>query len=224
MFLVCGRKSEEKLCPVWRKDKHYLNVLNITCSPQLKMPQKNSPIAWKKKTFSQNEFKWNIWIIGTRSGLGSLSQPHSCGMTSKHVIIQCNIKSFICISHKFSFCFSFTQNSIETSLLILYTGRGFFINTSAGLLGLNTAIFFLLHPFIHPSQLPCIHPGQNKNSLFKRLPRQCQHIGSTGAEVVQLTNPGLATPPSALHNSNLLLNLGQVRCSLVAAPSVCHRT
>lgn len=95
--------------------------------------------------------------------------------------------------------------------LILQTGRGFFMNTSAGLLGLNTAIFFLLHPFIHPSQLPCIHPGQNKNSLFKRLPRQCQHIGSTGAEVVQLTNPGLATPPSALHNSNLLLNLGQVR-------------
>lgn len=159
----------------------------------------------------------------TRSGLASLSQPHSYGMTSKHVKIECNIKSFICIPHKFSLFF-YSKMKLKPLYLILHTGRGFFMNTSAGRLGLNTAIFFLLHPFIHPSQLPCIHPGQNKNSLFKRLPRQCQHIGSTGAEVVQLTNPGLATPPSALHNSNLLLNLGQVRCSLVAAPSVCHRT
>lgn len=70
-----------------------------------------------------------------------------------------------------------------------------------------------------------IHPAWNKNSLFKLLPRQCQHIRSTGAEVEQRANPSrflCAAPPSAPHNSNLTMDLGQAHRSLVAVPSVYH--
>lgn len=144
-------------------------------------------------------------------------QPHSCEITSK-------TKKYL-KSSKILFCLFFPpSNALKLCKDFLHKRHSYFMNKSVGKLGLNTSIFFLLHPFIHSSPLPCSHPGQNKNSLFKRLPRQYQHIGSTGAEVVQLANPGGATPPSALHNSNLLLNLGQARRSLVAVPSICHRT
>lgn len=64
-----------------------------------------------------------------------------------------------------------------------------------------------------------MHPAWYKNSLLKLLPRQCQHIRSTGAEVEQCANPGPVQPPSAPHNSDFIVNVGQVLCSLVAAPS-----
>lgn len=75
-------------------------------------------------------------------------------------------------------------------------------------------------PFEHPNPLlSCIHPALDKNSLLKLLPRQCQHIRSTAAEAEQHANPGLVHPHQHLITRNLLMNRGQVRCSLVAVPS-----
>lgn len=177
--------------------------------------------------FLSEQFLWNIRIIRIQDSLGSLMQPHSCGMTSKKktpFFFFATLIPWLGFPPNFHSAFFSPQTALKRFKDFLHTRHSFFMNKSLGALGLNTSSFFLLYPFIHPSPLPCIHPGQNKNSLFKRLPRQCQHIGSTGAEVVQLANPGVATPPSALHNSNLLLNSGQVQCNLVAVPSICHKT